>query len=62
MKTITEQLTEWGISDPHYLGDGAYMGTTETGVAVFTTDGLAITRPVFLDEYGIRMLEKRMKE
>jgi hypothetical protein len=51
--SITEVLeSTYGITNPEHLGDGAYIGKTDEGIALFTTDGINITRPVFLDEAG----------
>jgi hypothetical protein len=51
--SITEVLeATYGITNPEHLGDGAYIGKTAEGIALFTTDGVNITRPVFLDSIG----------
>ena len=58
MKTIYDELTEWGIYNPEHLGDGAYVGVTGEGIALFTSDGITMTRPVCLDANGIRALDR----
>lgn len=63
--SITEQAQQWGIADLEYIGDGAYAGNTLGGFAIFTSDGVSITRPIFIDEamwrrlviYGNKTLE-----
>ena len=58
MKTITEQLTEWDIYNPEHLGDGAYVGATGEGIALFASDGVDITRPVFLNSDVLCALDR----
>jgi len=54
--SIQEELNCWEIINPEHLSDGAYVGQTAEGIALFTSNGISITRPVFLDSSARRAL------
>lgn len=60
--TIAEQIKHWGIFNPQHIGDGAYIGSTAEGIALFTSNGVFITRPVFLDNLGMQATVTYIKE
>lgn len=57
---------KYNIHRPEHLSDGAYIGVTDEGmlhpgVALFTTDGVEVTRPVYLDQRGIKAMIEYLK-
>lgn len=52
---------QFGIYEPDYLGDGAYVGKTDEGIALFTTNGVEVTRPVYLGTHEIKALKNYLE-